>query len=111
LDVDFSLDDLPPPQTQHHRSEKTFASTHQDHGVGQTLRRALSNRTPRMVASPVSAPSQGEAASRIGAMAGAIFACTEMPMLKIEVEQDEDGRWTAEVPALPGALAYGATGT
>jgi predicted RNase H-like HicB family nuclease len=25
----------------------------------------------------------------------------------IEVEREEDGRWIAEVPALPGALAYG----
>jgi predicted RNase H-like HicB family nuclease len=30
-------------------------------------------------------------------------------MLTIEVEQEEDGRWIAEVTALPGALAYGAT--
>ena len=30
-------------------------------------------------------------------------------MLTIEVEQDEDGPWIAEVTALPGALAYGAT--
>lgn len=30
-------------------------------------------------------------------------------MLKIESEQEEDGRWIAEVPALPGVLAYGAT--
>jgi len=30
-------------------------------------------------------------------------------MCIIETEQDEDGRWIAEVPALPGALAYGAT--
>ena len=28
-------------------------------------------------------------------------------MLKIEVEREEDGRWIAEVPALPGVLAYG----
>ncbi|MCC6948822.1 MAG: type II toxin-antitoxin system HicB family antitoxin [Bradyrhizobiaceae bacterium] len=32
-------------------------------------------------------------------------------MLKIETEQEEDGRWIAEVPALPGVLAYGATKT
>lgn len=25
----------------------------------------------------------------------------------IECEQEEDGRWLAEVPELPGALAYG----
>jgi len=30
-------------------------------------------------------------------------------MLKIESEQDEDGRWIAEVAALPGVLAYGKT--
>jgi len=30
-------------------------------------------------------------------------------MLKIEVEREEDGRWIAEIPALPGALVYGAT--
>ena len=28
-------------------------------------------------------------------------------MLKIQVEREEDGRWIAEVPALPGVLAYG----
>jgi len=28
-------------------------------------------------------------------------------MLKIEIEQEADGRWIAEVPALPGVLAYG----
>jgi predicted RNase H-like HicB family nuclease len=27
----------------------------------------------------------------------------------IECEREEDGRWLAEVPELPGALAYGAT--
>jgi len=27
----------------------------------------------------------------------------------IEYEQEEDGRWLAEVPQLPGVLAYGAT--
>jgi predicted RNase H-like HicB family nuclease len=30
-------------------------------------------------------------------------------MLKIESEREEDGRWMAEVTALPGVLAYGAT--
>src|SRR5947208_337027 len=28
--------------------------------------------------------------------------------LKVEFEQEEDGRWIAEVPELPGVLAYGA---
>ena len=27
--------------------------------------------------------------------------------LTIETEQEDDGRWIAEVPALPGVLAYG----
>jgi len=30
-------------------------------------------------------------------------------MLKIESEREDDGRWIAEIPALPGVLAYGAT--
>jgi predicted RNase H-like HicB family nuclease len=30
-------------------------------------------------------------------------------MLKIESEREDDGRWIAELPGLPGVLAYGAT--
>ena len=29
--------------------------------------------------------------------------------LSIEFEQEEDGRWLAEIPELPGVMAYGAT--
>lgn len=29
--------------------------------------------------------------------------------LTIEIEREEDGRWLAEVPQLPGVLAYGDT--
>ncbi len=29
--------------------------------------------------------------------------------LTVEVEQEDDGRWLAEVPALSGVLAYGRT--
>ncbi|MGH2543774.1 MAG: type II toxin-antitoxin system HicB family antitoxin [Ardenticatenaceae bacterium] len=29
--------------------------------------------------------------------------------LHIEIETEQDGRWIAEVPELPGALAYGQT--
>jgi len=29
--------------------------------------------------------------------------------LSIELEQEEDGRWIAEVPELPGVLVYGQT--
>lgn len=31
------------------------------------------------------------------------------PLVKVKVERETDGRWVAEVPALPGVLAYGAT--
>jgi len=30
-------------------------------------------------------------------------------MLKIVTEREDDGRWIAEVPSLPGVLTYGAT--
>jgi len=30
-------------------------------------------------------------------------------MLKVETEREEDGRWIAEVVALPGVMTYGAT--
>jgi predicted RNase H-like HicB family nuclease len=30
-------------------------------------------------------------------------------VLTVEIEQEDDGRWLAEVPAVPGAMAYGAT--
>lgn len=29
--------------------------------------------------------------------------------LKIETDQEADGRWIAEVPAIPGVMVYGAT--
>jgi predicted RNase H-like HicB family nuclease len=29
--------------------------------------------------------------------------------ITIEFEQEKDGRWIAEVPELPGVMAYGAT--
>jgi predicted RNase H-like HicB family nuclease len=27
----------------------------------------------------------------------------------IEIEQEKDGRWIAEIPQIPGAMAYGRT--
>jgi predicted RNase H-like HicB family nuclease len=30
-------------------------------------------------------------------------------MYAVEVEQETDGRWIADVPELPGVMAYGAT--
>jgi len=32
-------------------------------------------------------------------------------MLRIEIEREDDGRWIAEVPGLPGVMTYGATET
>lgn len=32
-----------------------------------------------------------------------------MGMLVIEFEHEDDGRWLAEVPALPGVMAYGSS--
>ena len=32
-----------------------------------------------------------------------------MITLSVEVEQEEDGRWIAEISELPGVLAYGET--
>lgn len=29
--------------------------------------------------------------------------------MKIEIEQEEDGRWIAEIPELSGVMAYGQT--
>jgi predicted RNase H-like HicB family nuclease len=29
--------------------------------------------------------------------------------LAVEVEQETDGRWIAEIPRIPGVMAYGAT--
>ena len=40
-----------------------------------------------------------------------IITAKALPMLTIEVEQEIDGRWIAEVLALPGVMVYGATET
>jgi predicted RNase H-like HicB family nuclease len=29
--------------------------------------------------------------------------------MRIEIEQEEDGRWIAEIPELPGVMVYGST--
>ena len=40
-----------------------------------------------------------------------IIRCDLSPRLRIEIEREDDGRWLAEVPALPGVLTYGTTDT
>ncbi len=30
-------------------------------------------------------------------------------MLRVEIEREEDGRWIAEIPELPGVVTYGTT--
>jgi predicted RNase H-like HicB family nuclease len=32
-----------------------------------------------------------------------------MMTLSVEIEREEDGRWIAEVPEIPGVLVYGAS--
>ena len=32
---------------------------------------------------------------------------SKMTQLRIELEQEEDGRWIGEVPTLPDMMAYG----
>lgn len=32
-----------------------------------------------------------------------------MKQLEIETDREADGRWIAEIPAIPGAMAYGST--
>jgi len=34
---------------------------------------------------------------------------TRKIIFTVEIEPEDDGRWIAEVPELPGVLAYGAT--
>jgi len=41
--------------------------------------------------------------------AGRINAQEVLMILTIELDQEEDGRWIAEVVDIPGALAYGTT--
>lgn len=33
----------------------------------------------------------------------------KVTQFKIELDQEEDGRWIGEVPSLPGVMAYGQT--
>ena len=33
----------------------------------------------------------------------------EHPVLRIEFDREDDGRWIAEIAALPGVMAYGAS--
>lgn len=47
---------------------------------------------------------------------GLLFFCPKLSfrdiisrMYAVEVEQEQDGRWLAEVPDLPGVLTYGRT--
>jgi predicted RNase H-like HicB family nuclease len=32
-----------------------------------------------------------------------------LPMLSVEIDREDDGRWIAEVPDLPGVISYGQT--
>ena len=34
---------------------------------------------------------------------------TSLPSFAVEFEREKDGRWIAEIPKLPGVMAYGVT--
>jgi predicted RNase H-like HicB family nuclease len=38
-----------------------------------------------------------------------VEAAVSQPLLRVEVEREEDGRSLAEIPELPGVVAYGDT--
>ena len=41
---------------------------------------------------------------------GRLKICLSM-QLRVEIECEDDDRWLADIPALPGVMAYGATRT
>jgi predicted RNase H-like HicB family nuclease len=47
--------------------------------------------------------------SRFGAMIGEMKSPGQRLSLVIEYFREEDGRWLADIPALPGVTAYGRT--
>ena len=62
-------------------------------------------RPPRPQGATVSRPSPGPVES---APTSTTSPSGEPMHFTIQSEQEEDGRWIAEVPELPGVLAYGA---
>src|SRR5438046_10633519 len=49
----------------------------------------------------------------IGQLNSLSFACfrrsSRLMTFAIEIEQEKDGRWIAEIPQIPGAMVYGRT--
>lgn len=46
----------------------------------------------------------------MGRKAATVSGKRKLPKaLAVEIEHEKDGRWIAEIPVLPGVLAYGAT--
>ena len=45
----------------------------------------------------------------IGGSRNCIALRQELAIMRIELEQEDDGRWIAEMPELPGVMAYGTT--
>lgn len=58
------------------------------------------------VPGPVNVPNCGPAARRRECRQ---LVCGAQMNYSIDTEQEDDGRWIAEVPELPGVLAYGST--
>jgi predicted RNase H-like HicB family nuclease len=55
---------------------------------------------PRLYLRPAPAPFTCWTAGPDGTVFGVVFS--------IEIDREDDGRWIAEVPALPGVMCYGA---
>jgi predicted RNase H-like HicB family nuclease len=53
------------------------------------------------------AEEMGYSCQRICSMRKGLKRKTEMARIEIELEQEDDGRWIAEIPALPGVMVYG----
>ena len=52
------------------------------------------------------ATSTGQGLGSTGSLAGGYLLAVDM---RIEIEQEEDGRWLTEIPDLPGVMVYGST--
>ena len=53
--------------------------------------------------------SLGEGKQVLYALLWVGYTITEGDCMKIEIEREEDGRWIAEIPELPGVMVYGDT--
>ncbi len=63
----------------------------------------IQRRDPGGIEEPEEAGNDNCSALAQALTPGPIFA------MRVEIEKEDDGRWIAEVPQLPGAMPYGST--